>query len=76
MNPKPNNQPDLITRGSRTWVGIGLLLMSATGFTLSLLIANLALKDGIDLHTSNAVRFAVTITLLFLFQKDEARVVT
>jgi drug/metabolite transporter (DMT)-like permease len=69
MNRNPNNQPEMITRDTRTWIGVGLLLASATGFTLSLLIANMALKDGIDLHTSNAVRFIVTVTLLFLFQK-------
>jgi drug/metabolite transporter (DMT)-like permease len=69
MNRSLNNQPEMITRDTRTWIGVGLLLASATGFTLSLLIANMALKDGIHLHTSNAVRFIVTITLLFLFQK-------
>jgi drug/metabolite transporter (DMT)-like permease len=69
MNRSLNNQPEMITRDTRTWIGVGLLLMSTTGFTLSLLIANMALKDGIDLHTSNAVRFIVTIIILFLFQK-------
>jgi drug/metabolite transporter (DMT)-like permease len=69
MNSNHKQPPEMNARGSPPWFGVGLLLVSSTGFTLSLLIANMALNDGIDLHTSNAVRFIVTITLLFLFQK-------
>jgi drug/metabolite transporter (DMT)-like permease len=62
------------TSGSpRTWFGIGLLLTSALAFTLNILIINMAFKDGLDVNTANAVRFIVTIALLFLFLKIRGR---
>ncbi len=36
---------------------------------MSLLIANMAYKDGIDVNTTNAVRYLLTIFLLFFFHK-------
>jgi drug/metabolite transporter (DMT)-like permease len=46
-----------------------LRLLSALGFTIAMLFANMAYKDGIDVHTTNAARYTATIALLFLFQK-------
>lgn len=50
-------------------IGTGLLVLSALGFTVALLSANMALKHGIDVHTANALRYSATVVLLFLFQK-------
>lgn len=69
MKPGPKNQSELTSGGMRTWFGIGLLLTSALAFTFNILIINMAFKDGLDVNTANAVRFIVTIALLFLFLK-------
>jgi drug/metabolite transporter (DMT)-like permease len=34
-----------------------------------MLFANMAYKDGIDVHTTNAARYLATVVFLFLFQK-------
>ena len=73
MDPGPNNQFEWTSDGMRTWFGVGLLLTSALAFTLNILIINMAFKDGLDVHTANAVRFIVTIALLFLFLKIRRR---
>jgi drug/metabolite transporter (DMT)-like permease len=69
MKPSPTNQFESASSGTETWIGIGLVLLAALGFTINILIANLAYRDGIDVNTINAVRHFVTIVLLFLFQK-------
>ena len=48
-------------------LGIGLLLISGLGFTCSLLIANMATRDGIDVNTSNAVRYLLATALLWVW---------
>lgn len=53
----------------RSLVGIGWLLVSGLGFTISILVASAALKGGIDVHTSNALRYLSAIALLFVYQK-------
>ncbi len=50
-------------------LGIGLLLISGLGFTISLLIANIATKDGIDVNTSNSVRHLAATVLLWAWHK-------
>ncbi len=67
MNPKSH----LITEPNRTrrFISIGLLLLSGVCFSLSTLIANMAFKDGINLITSNAMRYCVATVLLIIYQK-------
>ena len=69
MKPKPFNSFHAVSRDTKTWVGFGLVLMAALGFSTNILFANLAYRDGIDIHTINAVRHFVTVILLFLFLK-------
>ena len=69
MKRRPANSFDSVPRGTATWFGVSLVLLSALGFGTNILIANMAYRDGIDVHTINAVRHSVTITLLFLFIK-------
>jgi drug/metabolite transporter (DMT)-like permease len=69
MKLNPANQSKLVSEKAGSWVGVGLLLMSALGFSIAMLFANMAYKDGIDVHTTNAVRYLATIVLLFLFQR-------
>jgi drug/metabolite transporter (DMT)-like permease len=69
MKPSPTNRFESVSGGTATWVGVGLVLLSAMVFTIGILIANMAYRDGIDVRTINAVRHSVTILLLFLFLK-------
>lgn len=69
MEQRPVDQFNQTSGGTRKWFGIGLLILSVLGFTTSILTANRALKDGIDTHTINALRYSMAIVLLFLFQK-------
>ena len=64
-----DNSFGAVSRDTKTWVGFGLVLMAALGFSTNILFANLAYRDGIDIHTINAVRHFVTVILLFLFLK-------
>ncbi len=73
MNRNPKNQFELTSLNTQSWIGIGLLLLSSVGFTISLLMANMAFRGGIDVHTINAVRYFVMIIFLFLFQKIRAK---
>jgi drug/metabolite transporter (DMT)-like permease len=65
----PKNHIESASGGTRAWIGSGLIVVSALGFTMSLLIANMAYRDGIDVNTTNAVRYLLTIFLLFFFHK-------
>jgi drug/metabolite transporter (DMT)-like permease len=67
MKPKPANTFDAVSSGTSTRVGFGLVLLAALGFSTSILMATMANRDGIDIHTINAVRHSVTVILLFLF---------
>ena len=51
------------------FVGIGLLLISGLGFTGSVLIAKMAINEGIDVNTSNSVRYLLATILLWAWQK-------
>lgn len=48
----------------RRLMGIGMIVISASAFSLSLVTANLAYREGIDVHTSNAARFLLASGLL------------
>ena len=50
-------------------LGIGLLLISGLGFTSSLLIANMTIKNGIDVNTSNAMRYLFATVLLWAWHE-------
>ena len=67
MKPKPADTFDAVSRDTKRWVGAGLALLAALAFSTTILMATLANRDGIDIHTINAVRHAVTVILLFLF---------
>ncbi|MBT7050532.1 MAG: hypothetical protein HN978_12775 [Desulfobacula sp.] len=61
----------VITKPDRThtFKGIVILLFSGLGFTISMLIASRALKDEIDLNTSNAIRHGVATIIMIIYQK-------
>jgi len=73
MNPK--TQLIIELNRTRTFISIGLLLLSGLGFTLSLLIANKAFQDGINLNTSNAIRYFVATVLLIIYQKTRTKTI-
>jgi drug/metabolite transporter (DMT)-like permease len=50
-------------------LGIGLLLISGLGFTSNILFAKMAINDGIDVNTSNAVRYFFATAMLWAWQK-------
>jgi drug/metabolite transporter (DMT)-like permease len=63
------NSFDSVSSGTAKWVGVGLILVSAAGFTINIIISNMAYRDGIGVPTINAVRYTLTTILLFLFLK-------
>ena len=69
MKAKSTNSFDAAAGNTRTWVGVGLVLLSALAFGTNILVANMAYRDGVDVQTVNAARHIVTVTLLFLFLK-------
>jgi drug/metabolite transporter (DMT)-like permease len=69
MKTKPANTLDMVSKDTKTWIGVGLLLVSAAGFSINIIVSNMAYRDGISVPTINAVRHSVTIILLFLFLK-------
>jgi len=73
MNPK--TQLIIELNRTRTFISIGLLFLSGLGFTLSLLIANKAFQDGINLNTSNAIRYFVATVLLIIYQKTRTKTI-
>ena len=76
MKRKAANSFDSVSGGTATWVGFSLILLSAAGFTINIIISNMAYRDGIDVPTINAVRHSVTIILLFLFLKIRGKKLT
>jgi drug/metabolite transporter (DMT)-like permease len=73
MKPSSTPQIELTSGSAPSLLGIGLLLLSALGFTIAMLCANMAYRDGMDVHTTNLVRYSATVVLLFLFQKIRGR---
>ncbi len=61
----------LKTTFGKTWsgFGIGLFFLSASGFTISILFSSMAFHDGISIGTTNAVRYFLAVSILFVFQK-------
>jgi drug/metabolite transporter (DMT)-like permease len=68
---EPTEEKSIATvPGNRSLLfGIGLLLISGLGFTSSILIASMAIKGGIDVNTSNTVRYFVATALLLTWYK-------
>jgi drug/metabolite transporter (DMT)-like permease len=54
-------------------LGIGMVLISGLSFSASVLFASMALKSGIDLNTSNAVRYVIAAVALICYQKISKR---
>jgi drug/metabolite transporter (DMT)-like permease len=73
MQQNPKNRSESTSGGLRTWIGIGLLFISAMGFSINTVIIKLAFEDGLDVNTANAVRHMVVVVLLFLFLKIRKR---
>jgi drug/metabolite transporter (DMT)-like permease len=69
MKTESNHQAGIQRTRKRTWMGIGLLNLSALGYAVAMLSANMAVKNGIDIHTTNAMRYTVALVFLFLFQR-------
>jgi drug/metabolite transporter (DMT)-like permease len=67
MKSKSANTFAAVSSSPSRWVGFGLVLVSALGFSTTILMATMASRDGIDIHTINSVRHSVTVILLFLF---------
>ncbi len=61
---------------TQSFRGIGILLLSGLGFTISMLIASMAFKDGVDLNTSNAMRHCVATVILIIWQKIQCLTMT
>jgi len=53
----------------RPFVGIGLLLIAGLAFSVGILTAMMALKNGIGLNTSNVARYFVATMMLFIYHK-------
>jgi drug/metabolite transporter (DMT)-like permease len=64
---------EVTTGSTRSLIGIGLLLLSALGFTVAMLSANVAYRDGMDVHSTNLVRYITTAVLIFFIQKIRSR---
>jgi len=76
MKTSPDKQYELASGSPRTWIGIGMLLTSVTAFSLNILIIKMAFEDGLDVKTANAVRYIVTIIILFFFLKIRGKQLT
>jgi drug/metabolite transporter (DMT)-like permease len=76
MKTSPDKKFELASGSPRAWIGIGMLLTSVTAFTLNILIIKMAFEDGLDVNTANAVRYFVTIVILFLFLKIRGKQLT
>lgn len=59
--------------GAKSLAGSGLLVLSALAFSGSMLLAATALKNGVDLNTSNTGRYSVGVLVLFLHHKLKGR---
>jgi drug/metabolite transporter (DMT)-like permease len=75
MNNQSKIQAIIEPDRTQTFKGVGLLFLSGLGFTLSLLIANKAFQDGINLNTSNAIRYFVATVLLIIYQKTRTKTI-
>ena len=73
MQQNPKNRSESTSGGLKTWIGIGLLFMSAMGFSINTVIIKMAFEDGLDVNTANAVRHMVVVVVLFLFLKIRKR---
>ena len=69
MRQPPTHEMALASGRAPALLGIGMLLLSALGFTIAMICANMAYRDGMDVHTTNLARYFTTFVLLFLFQK-------
>lgn len=61
---------------SHLGLGIGLLVLSATAFSVSVIAASFALKNGIDVSTSNAARYLMATAMLLVFARMRKRPMT
>ena len=69
--PKHNLRTDIEI--IRPFIGIGLLIFSGVGFAISIIIVSIAIKSGIGVNTSNAVRFLVAVLTIFTYHKITKR---
>ena len=49
--------------------GIAFIIISAAGFSVSILTAKVAMTGGASVSVSNAIRYCLATTLLFIYQK-------
>ena len=73
MNKKLRTQVIAEPDRTQAFRGIGILLLSGLAFTISMLIANMAFKDGVDLNTSNAMRHCAATVILIIYQKARSQ---
>lgn len=62
--PRPPVPPPIVKNRSALF-GVTLMLVSGLGFTCSILIASQATRGGIDISTSNVLRYFVAAVLLW-----------
>jgi len=73
MNNQSKIQAIIEPDRTQTFKGVGILLLAGLGFTISMLFANMAFNDGVDLNTSNAMRYGVATVLLIIYQKTRTK---
>ncbi len=57
----------------QTFKGIGLSLLSGFSFTVSMIVLKFAFEDGVDLNTSNSIRYVTAAVILILYQKARGK---
>ena len=63
--PLPKSPSSQIASNGSAFLGIALMLVSGFGFTCSILFASHATRGGIDISTSNVLRYFVAAMLLW-----------
>ena len=60
----------------RPLIGIGIMLFSGLAFSAALLNAVVAIQGGVDLNTSNAIRYLIAAIVIFVYHKIMKRPIT
>ncbi len=53
----------------QTFKGVGLSLLSGFSFTISMIVLKFAFEDGVDLNSSNSIRYVTSALALIIYQK-------
>ena len=69
--PKRDHRADL--ENLKPFIGIGLMLVTGLGFAISVLIISMAIKSGVGVSTSNAIRYLVAAVTIYTYHKITKR---